>query len=399
MNPNAKITDEDFEAYLLQIRALAEGPFEEMQKDIEVTNKFPQEFYDLARENDLYRYYLPSEFGGWDLNELEILRVQEEFSRGPGGMRMHLHHAADMNWRILYDYGNQELKDKLMDKFQDKSVYCNFAITEQTGGTGADIHTTAVKNEKGNYVLNGEKWLISHTDCSDYTYVIAATDLNSDKDSRLSAFFVPNDAPGFEIVPMPHMMGCRGAGHAGLKFTDLELEPKYLLGEEGQGMEIAIHSLSVSRVHIADSNLGMCQRMLEMALKRAEDRVTFGKPIIQRQMIRREIAEMQTYTHALRCLVHDFARDFDHDQENQDVDEKAAICKLFSIYSTRIVSDGMLEIFGGDGYFEDCPYGPVERMYRDARAMWLEEGAPNVQRITIARGCQNRGGKLDYLYE
>ena len=114
MNPNAKITDEQFEAYLKQIRELAEGPFEEMQKEIEVTNTFPEEFYELSKKNDLYRYYLPSEYGGWDLNELEILKVQEEFSRGPGGMRMHLHHAADMNWRILEDYGKPELKAQLI---------------------------------------------------------------------------------------------------------------------------------------------------------------------------------------------------------------------------------------------------------------------------------------------
>ena len=96
MNPNATITDEMFEAYLKQIRELVEGPFEEMQKEIEVTNKFPDEFYELAKENDLYRFYLPAEYGGWNLDELEILRVQEEFSRGPGGMRMHLHHGSSL---------------------------------------------------------------------------------------------------------------------------------------------------------------------------------------------------------------------------------------------------------------------------------------------------------------
>ena len=198
MNPNATITDEMFEAYLKQIRELVEGPFEEMQKEIEVTNKFPDEFYELAKENDLYRFYLPAEYGGWNLDELEILRVQEEFSRGPGGMRMHLHHAADMNWRILEDYGTPEIKGQLMDKFQDKTIYCNFAITEQTGGTGADLHTTAEwDEEKGKWILNGEKWLISHTDCSDYTYVIAVTNPEDDKDTRLSAFFVPVDAPGY----------------------------------------------------------------------------------------------------------------------------------------------------------------------------------------------------------
>ena len=215
MNPNAKITDEQFADFLAKVRALAEGPFEEMQKEVERTNVFPQAFYDLARENDLYRFALPSAYGGWDLNELEILKVQEEFSRGPGGMRMHLHYAADLNWRILDEYGTPEVKSELMHQFQDKSVFTCFALTEQTGGTGADIHSTATRQPDGSYLLNGEKWLISHTDCSQYAYVMAATDPDDDKDSRLSAFIVPMDAPGFEIVPMPHMMGCRGAGHAG----------------------------------------------------------------------------------------------------------------------------------------------------------------------------------------
>ena len=390
------LSKEQFEAYLEQIKNLAEGPFEEMQPEIEVTTVFPEKFYELAKENDLYRFALPAQYGGWDLSELDILRVQEQFSRGPGGMRMHLHYAAALNWRILDAYGSDELKAQYMDKFQDKTIFTCFALTAQSGGTGADIHTTAVKDENGDYILNGEKWLISHTDCSDYTYVIAVTNPDDDKDTRLSGFLVPNNAPGFEIVPMPHMMGCRGAGHAGLKFTNLVLEPKYLLGKEGQGMKIAIHSLSVSRVHIAMSNLGMAQRMLEISLKRANDRVTFGKPIASRQMIKAKIADMQKMLHVLRCAIYDFARDFNKDPHNEYVTEKAAICKLFSIDTVKLVSDEMLEIFGGDGYFEDSPYGPTERLYRDARAMWLEEGAPNVQRITIARNCQKFGGKVEY---
>ena len=397
MNPQATITDEAFQAYLLQIRALAEGPFEEMQPEIEVSNRFPQRFYDLARDNDLYRFYLPAEYGGWGLSELEILRVQEEFSRGPGGMRMHLHHAADMNWRILDDYGCPALKARYMDKFQDKSIYCNFAITEQTGGTGADIHTTAVKDADGSYVLNGEKWLISFTDMNTHSYIHAVTDPAADPDHRLSTFYVPVDTPGYEVTPMPHMMGCRGAGHTGLKFTNMKVDKKYLLGEEGQGMEIAMHSLAVSRVHIAASNLGMAQRMLEISLARANDRITFGKPIISRQAIKMKIANMQMYIHALRTMVYDFCKDYMHEPNGAYIAEKAACCKLFSIDTTRLVSDEMLEIFGGDGYFEDNPFGPVERLYRDCRAMWLEEGAPTVQRITIARDCIKHGGTMAYL--
>lgn len=391
-----KLTKEEFKEYLKKVRALTEGPFEEMQKEVEVTNKFPEEFFELARENDLYRYALPEQYGGWGFSEKEILQVQEEFSRGPGGMRMHLHYAADLNWRILDDYGCDELKAEYMPKFQDKSIFTNFALTERTGGTGADVHTTAVKDAEGNYILNGEKWLISHTDCSQFSYVIAVTDPEKQGDERLSAFFVPMDKPGFELIPMPHMMGCRGAGHAGLKFTDVKLEPKYLLGKEGQGMEIAMHSLAVSRVHIADSNLGMAQRMLEMAIARSNDRITFGKPIASRQAIKMKIADMAAYIHALRCMVIDFAEDYDVDPHGPMINEKAAMCKLVSIDTVRMVSDEMLEIFGGDGYFEDSPYGPTERLYRDARALFLEEGSPTIQRITIARDVYKRDGYLEY---
>ncbi|MDO5043051.1 MAG: acyl-CoA dehydrogenase family protein [Slackia sp.] len=391
-----KLTKEEFKEYLKKVRALTEGPFEEMQKEVEVTNKFPEEFFELARENDLYRYALPEQYGGWGFSEKEILQVQEEFSRGPGGMRMHLHYAADLNWRILDDYGCDELKAEYMPKFQDKSIFTNFALTERTGGTGADVHTTAVKDAEGNYILNGEKWLISHTDCSQFSYVIAVTDPEKQGDERLSAFFVPMDKPGFELIPMPHMMGCRGAGHAGLKFTDVKLEPKYLLGKEGQGMEIAMHSLAVSRVHIADSNLGMAQRMLEMAIARSNDRITFGKPIASRQAIKMKIASMAAYIHALRCMVIDFAEDYDVDPHGPMINEKAAMCKLVSIDTVRMVSDEMLEIFGGDGYFEDSPYGPTERLYRDARALFLEEGSPTIQRITIARDVYKRDGYLEY---
>ena len=392
----SKLDKEQFEAYLKQIRELAEGPLEEIQKEVEVTNKFPQEFYDLAIKNDLYRCALPEQYGGYGLSELEILKGQEEFSRGPGGMRMHLHYAMDLNWRILDDYGSEELKAEYMDKFQDKTVFPCFALTELTGGTGADLHTTALKDENGDYIFNGEKTLISHTDCCEFAYVIAVTDPDSDKDDRLSAFFVPINTPGFEIINMPHMMGCRGAGHGDLKFTDMKLDKKYLLGKEGQGLEIALHSLSVSRAHIAASNLGMAQRMLEMSLQYAHDRVTFGKPIITRQAIRMKIANMQMNVHALRTMVYDFAKDYEVDPEGKYIEEKAAMCKLFSIDTVRLVSDEMLEIFGGVGYFEDCKYGPVERLYRDCRAMWLEEGAPTVQRITISRNAIKFNGVVEY---
>ncbi|MBA1394579.1 acyl-CoA dehydrogenase, partial [Lactobacillus sp. XV13L] len=182
------MSDEDFANYLKEIRHLAQNEFDRMTNYIEENRKFPKDFFPLAIKHDLYRFALPKQYGGWGLSEKQILQVQEEFSRTQGGIRMHLHHASDMNWRILDNFGSQELKEKYMDKFQDKTIYANFALTEKSGGTGADLHTLAVK-DGDDWVINGEKTLISHADVSDFTYLIVVTDPDKEGDERLSAFF------------------------------------------------------------------------------------------------------------------------------------------------------------------------------------------------------------------
>lgn len=389
----SKFTPEQFQEYLKKIRALAEGPFEEMEPEVEQTDRFSQRFFDLVQESGIYRCALPEEYGGYGMNDLELVKVQEEYSRGPGGMRMYLHYAMGMNWRILHDFAGEELKREFLPKLSDATVFTCFGLTEETGGTGADLHTTAVL-DGDDYILNGEKTLISYAQYCNYAYVFAVTNPDSRKDDRLSAFFVPMDTPGMEVLPMPRPMGCRGAGYGKLRLTNLRLPKKYLIGQPGQGLHIAVHSLAVSRAHVGVSNLGISQRMMELSIARAKDRVTFGKPLAQRQMIQSYLAEMGTYVHALRTMLYDFARDFDAGREHET---KAAMAKYFSILTAQKVSDYMLLIFGGIGYFEDCKYGPVERLYRDCRVTWLEEGPPTVLKLTAARGLLKTDGAMEYL--
>ena len=387
-----KLTPQEFQNYLKQIRAMAEGPFEELETEVQKTDVFPKAFFDLVKENDLYRCALPEAYGGWGLSDLELMQVQEEYSRGPGGMRMYLHYAMCMNWRILHDFGSEALKAEYLPKFQDGTIFTCFGLTEETGGTGVDLHTTAVR-DGDDYIINGEKTLISYAQYCNYAYVFAVTDPEK-KQEKLSAFFIPMDTPGLEVLPMPRPMGCRGAGYGKLKFTNLRLPKKFLIGEEGQGLHIAVHTLAVSRAHVAVSNLGISQRMMELSIARAKERVTFGKPLANRQMIQSYLAEMGTYIHALRTMLYDFARDYDAGKEHET---KAVMAKYFSILTAQKVSDYMLLIFGGIGYFEDCKYGPMERLYRDCRVTWLEEGPPSVMKLTAARGLLKTDGQLTYL--
>ena len=213
----SKFTPEQFQDYLKKIREMAEGPFEEMEPEVEQTDRFPQRFFDLVQESGIYRCALPEEYGGYGMNDLELVKVQEEYSRGPGGIRMYLHYAMGMNWRILHDFAGEEMKKEFMPKFQDATIFTCFGLTEETGGTGADLHTTAVL-DGDEYVINGEKTLISYAQYCNYAYVFAVTNPESKKDDRLSAFLVPMDTPGMEVLPMPRPMGCRGAGYGKLSF-------------------------------------------------------------------------------------------------------------------------------------------------------------------------------------
>ena len=390
-----KLTDEEFRDFLKTCRELAEGPFEEMQREVEVTNKFPQEFIDLARENNLYRYALPEEYGGWGFTEKEILQVQEEFSRGPGGMRMHLHYAADLNWRILDDYGCDESKGPAyMDKFADKTIFTCFALTEQTGGTGA-THTTATKDAEGNW--HPERREVAHL-----PHRRGPVRLRHRRDRPGQG---GRRAP-LRLLRAHGRRGLRARGHAaydGLPRRgarrlqndrrEARAEVPARQGGPGHGGGRAYY---LPRAHRRLEPRHVPAHAGDVAGPGTRDRVTFGKTINTRQAIKMKLADMACATHALRCMIIDFAEDYDRDPHNPYIAEKAAMCKLFSIEAVKKVSDEMLEIFGGDGYFEDSPYGPTERLYRDCRALWLEEGSPTIQRITIARELERHDGVVEY---
>jgi len=373
-----------------KVRKVTESELEELQLSVERTNVFPDSYYEICRKHDLFRLAIPEEFGGLGLNCEQFFAVMEEFCRGPGGMRMNLHHANGLNWRILRDHGPEDLKAKWLPLLANKDFYINFALTEADCGSGADIRTTAVK-QGDHYILNGAKTLISHTDISDASYVIAVTDENKRKKGGLTAFLIETNTPGYYIDPMLHMMGCRGAGHAYLRFENCAVPAHNIMGKEGDGLDIFMNALAHSRAMIAVTCLGLSQRFLELSIARAKDRVTFGKTLASRQAIQQTIADMGTQVYALRMMLQDCARKFDR---GEDIEMVSAMCKLHGIDTVRTVSDSCLEIFGGIGYFEDNPYGPVERMYRDARALWFEEGPRTVQRLTIARPLIANGGVI-----
>jgi alkylation response protein AidB-like acyl-CoA dehydrogenase len=191
---------------------------------------------------------------------------------------------------------------------------------------------------------------------------------------------VERNTPGFTITLMPEMMGMKGSEHGILEFRDAPVPAEHLIGQEGEGLTIVLRGfLDQSRAAIAQSCVGIAQRSLELAADFAKQRVTFGKPIAERQAIQMMLAEMATAIHAGRLMVMDAARRFD---AGLPLAKEAAMAKLFCLEMVGQVTDRALRIFGGRGL--TMAY-PIERLYRDARALWFEEGTAEIQKTVIAR--------------
>ena len=252
-----------------------------------------------------------------------------------------------------------------------------FALTEPGHGTGADIGTTA-RRDNGKYVVNGEKHLITNSDFASHFILFTKTPTGA-RPNAVSALLVERDTPGLRIEPLPETMGCVGGEHGRLTFRDAIVPAESLLGDEGRGLEQMEEALEISRVFVTASSLGTCERALELSLDYARKRVTFGKPFAERQAVLRYLAEMATDIYTLRHMLADAAAKWD---AGRRIPAEAAMCKLFGLEATQRVTDRALLVHGGLGYTRMFP---LERLYRDARLNWLEEGTPTIQQLVIAR--------------
>jgi alkylation response protein AidB-like acyl-CoA dehydrogenase len=315
---------------------------------------------------------VPAEYGGKGLTIEQYLPILAEFAKIQGAIRV-LVHVHNSFAHALSEIGTEAQRQSILPGTSSGTHSVAFALTEPDFGTGADLGTTA--NRDGDtYRINGRKWLITNSDIASHFIVLART-----SDKEVSAFIVERDRPGFSIEPLPETMGCKGGEHGLLTFVDVVVPVDNLIGAEGEGQEHLERALEISRVFIAASSLGTAQRTLDLSLAHARRRVTFGKPLVTRQAVQRYLAEMATDVYALRHMLIDAARKWD---AGQRIPLEASLCKLFGLEAVGRVTDRGLLVHGGIGYTRKTP---LERLYRDARLNWLEEGPPTIQYLVAAR--------------
>jgi alkylation response protein AidB-like acyl-CoA dehydrogenase len=366
-----------YEQFRGQIVARMWSDIAPVVEEIEDTERIPREkIWPALREMGAFGLLIPEQFGGSGLTVRQYLPIIAELAKVHGGIRamIHVHNSIS---HALYELGDDRHRAEVLPGAAEGSKSVAFGLTEPDSGTGADTRTTAAR-EGEDWVINGRKWLITNSDWASHFMVFAKT-TNGAGDVLLSTILVERDAPGLAIEPLPETMGCKGGEHGLLTFTDAVVPAANLLGEAGDGIGKMEEALEISRVFVAASSLGTAEYALELSIEHAKSRQTFGKPIAARQAVQRYLAEMEVDVHALRLLLDDAAAKWD---AGRRIPKEAAICKLFGLEAVGRVTDRALLVHGGIGYTRRHP---IERLYRDARLNWLEEGTPTIQQLVIAR--------------
>jgi alkylation response protein AidB-like acyl-CoA dehydrogenase len=354
---------------------------EVLADEVEETEQFPTRAYELLAQNDLLRLTLPTEWGGQGMTLMEYFPVLQEVAKIHGTFRMFVHGQNGM-WRLVHQWGTEEQKKKWLPVHQSGEIL-TFGLTEPDNGTGRDISTTAVL-DGDEWVINGRKHLISWAGEAALVHLIAKT--SDERGKEASCFLLPQGTPGVTVEKLPHTMGCKGGSHDIMVFDNCRLPKDAVLGEVGDGLLLGLRGfLDVSRLSIAVSCLGLARRAMDLAIEFSRQRVTFGKSISTRQAVRLSIGEMAADIYAVQAAVNDASTRFD---AGDSITSEAAMCKYLGLEMVGRVTDRALRMHGGIGYTRAHK---IERHYRDARALWFEEGTAEIQRLVIAEEILSKG--------
>jgi alkylation response protein AidB-like acyl-CoA dehydrogenase len=331
---------------------------------------------------------IPEEWGGAGLETISYVLMLEEVARVDASMAVALSVTNSVVAWPLWRHGNDAQRHKYLQRLARGEILGAFCLTEpQAGSDAAAIETRAVGSGK-TYRLNGTKSWVTNGGESGVYLVFAKTD--PDAGARdITAFLVEPAFSGFRVSRYEDKMGLRSSRSAEIVFADCEVPEENRLGEEGQGLKIALEALDGGRVGIAAQAVGLAQGALEASASYAKQRRAFGKTIGEFQAVQFMLADMQTEIEAARLLVWQ-AADM-RDAGSARAGAFASRAKLFASEMANRVAYKAVQIHGSMGYSRESD---VERMYRDARVLSIYEGTSEIQRLIIARDLLGRTDKV-----
>ncbi len=325
-----------------------------------------------------YGVAVPTDYDGAGLDYLALALILEEIGAGDGATSTIVSVNNCPVCSILMGFGNQDQKQRFLKPLARGDMLGAFCLTEpHVGSEAGGLKTTAVL-AGDSYVLNGVKQFITSGKNGDVAVVMAVTDKAAGK-RGISAFLVPTNTPGYTVARIEDKMGQHASDTAQILFDNCRVPVANRIGDEGQGLKIALSGLEGGRIGIASQALGMARAAFECALAYSKERKAFGVAIFQHQAIQFKLAEMAMKIEAARQLIW-------HAASLKDAGlpclKEAAMAKLMASEMAEAVCSAAIQVLGGYGYVSDFP---LERIYRDVRVCQIYEGTSEVQKILIGR--------------
>ncbi|MFG1224926.1 acyl-CoA dehydrogenase family protein [Xanthobacter wiegelii] len=322
---------------------------------------------------------VPEELGGSATDLVSYALALEEIAAADGACSTIVSVHSSVGCMPIVKFGTDAQKERFLPKLASGEWIGGFALTEPQAGSDAAALRTRARRDADHYVLSGAKQFITSGKNGNLIIVFAVTDPDAGK-KGISAFIVPTDTPGYEVVRVEEKLGQHSSDTCQLAFNDMRIPAELRLGAEGEGLKIALSNLEGGRIGIASQCVGMARAAFEAACAYAKERVTFGKPIMEHQAVAFRLADMATRIEAARLMVLHAAS---LREAGLPCLAEASMAKLFASEMAEQVCSAAIQTFGGYGYLADFP---VERIYRDVRVCQIYEGTSDVQRIVIARG-------------
>jgi alkylation response protein AidB-like acyl-CoA dehydrogenase len=324
----------------------------------------------------------PKEFGGRGFSQSQYCRVMEVIGGRCSSTAIFVNAHHSIGIRALLLFGTPEQKARWLPPLVRGEMLAAFALTETEAGSDAsNVQTTATPNADGSgYVLNGTKRYISNGGIAHVLTVMARTPDPKGGESKVTAFLVTPDMPGFEVVnARMEKVGIRGTATAKLAFHDMPVPASNVLGPVGKGLKVALTVLDFGRTTFGASCTGMSKTVLAAAARHAARRRQFGRPLADLELIKKKLAYMAATSFATEATTYEVAALIDSGAEDYMLE--TAILKVFSTETLWQSVYEVLQVHGGQGYFTDEPY---ERIMRDARINTIGEGANEVLKAFIA---------------
>ena len=363
----------------LAAREFAEGELAGIGQECEIKEDFPRDLIRKAAQLGFIGVFIKKENGGLGLGFLEHATILEEFWRVDPGLGQ-VFSSLTFGAEELQFFGSEEQKKKYLPPLVKGDWIMGFSITEPEAGSDTASAVTTAKKEGEEYVINGNKVMITNGTVANFVLVYCLTHPEeTSRSKRHSILLVETDRPGYKADRIHRKMGIRASDTANLYFNNIRVPKGNLVGVEGNGFSQLMKFFDHSRSYVAAHGVGLAQGAMEQAVNYVKKRKQFGKTIASFQETQFKIAEMATLIETARSLVYKTCTNLDRGNVDSQL---SAMAKWWACNVAVRVVDEALQLHGGYGYLEDYP---IERFYRAAKILELYEGTKEIDKMMIGR--------------